>query len=86
MDCYDINDAHKLSAHVFWVQSVRHFKAAGDRGTDYFKQYIYEEEPADPFRIFPNLLLSGLQIDGSLQCIVSDMTAFYTQNLKDLAC
>jgi len=38
-------------------------------------------KPGDPFRVFPNLLLSGLQIDGPLQCIVSDMTAFYVKGI-----
>ena len=38
-------------------------------------------KPGDPFRIYPNLLLSGLQIDGPLQCIVSDMTAFYVKGI-----
>lgn len=38
-------------------------------------------KPGDKFRIFPNLLLSGLQIDGSLQCVVSDMTAFYVKGI-----
>ena len=39
------------------------------------KHYRYKK-PGDPDRIFPNLLLSELQVDGPLQCIVSDMTAF----------
>lgn len=38
-------------------------------------------KPGDPFRIFPNLLLSGVQIDGPLQCIVSDMTSFYVKGI-----
>jgi len=29
----------------------------------------------NPYRVFPNLLLSEIQIDGPLQCVVSDMTA-----------
>lgn len=33
-------------------------------------------KPKDASRIYPNLLMAGLQIDGPLQCIVSDMTAF----------
>ena len=33
------------------------------------------KKPGDPFRVFPNLLLSEIQLDGPLQCIVSDMTA-----------
>ncbi len=26
--------------------------------------------------MYPNLILAGLKIDGPMQCIVSDMTAF----------
>ena len=39
------------------------------------KHYKYKK-PGNPYRVFPNLLLSEMQIDGPLQCIVSDMTAF----------
>ena len=39
------------------------------------KHYSYKK-PGDPYRVFPNLLLTEMQIDGPLQCIVSDMTAF----------
>ena len=44
------------------------------------KHYRYKK-PGDPFRVFPNLLLSEMQIDGPLQCIVSDMTAFYVKGV-----
>ena len=44
------------------------------------KHYKYKK-PGDPYRVFPNLLLSELQIDGPLQCIVSDMTAFYVKGV-----
>lgn len=30
---------------------------------------------------FPNLLMTEIQIDGPLQCIVSDMTAFYVKGI-----
>ena len=39
------------------------------------KHYKYKK-PGAAGKVFPNLLLSELQIDGPLQCIVSDMTAF----------
>ena len=39
------------------------------------KHYKYKKS-GNPYRVFPNLLLSEMQIDGPLQCIVSDMTAF----------
>ena len=44
------------------------------------KHYRYKK-PGDPYRVFPNLLLSEMQIDGPLQCIVSDMTAFYVKGV-----
>lgn len=48
-------------------------KAAGI--TSMAKHYRYKK-PGDPYKIYPNLLLSGLNVSGPLQCIVSDMTAF----------
>lgn len=44
------------------------------------KHYRYKK-PGDPGRIFPNLLSAELNIDGPLQCIVSDMTAFYVNGI-----
>ena len=40
------------------------------------RSIINTKSLALPGKVFPNLLLSELQIDGPLQCIVSDMTAF----------
>ena len=39
------------------------------------KHYRYKK-PGEPYKVFPNLLSAGLNIDGPLQCVVSDMTAF----------
>lgn len=44
------------------------------------KHYRYKK-PGVPFKIFPNLLMSEMQIDGPLQCIVSDMTAFWVKGI-----
>ena len=44
------------------------------------KHYRYKK-PGDPFKIYPNLLMPGLHVDGPLQCIVSDMTAFYLKGI-----
>lgn len=44
------------------------------------KHYKYKK-PGAPFKIFPNLLMSEIQIDGPLQCIVSDMTAFLVKGI-----
>ena len=44
------------------------------------KHYQYKKA-GDPDRVYPNLLLSELQIDRPLQCVVSDMTAFYVKGV-----
>lgn len=40
------------------------------------KHYQYKK-PGEPGKVYPNLLMTELNIDGPLQCVVSDMTAFY---------
>ena len=42
------------------------------------KHYKYKKQ-GDPSKTYPNLLLAGLNIDGPMQCVVSDMTAFYVK-------
>ena len=42
------------------------------------KHYKYKK-PGEPGRVYPNLISASLNIDGPLQCIVSDMTAFYVK-------
>lgn len=44
------------------------------------KHYRYKK-PGDPFKVYPNLLVTGLNIDGPLQCVVSDMTAFHLKGI-----
>lgn len=44
------------------------------------KHYQYKK-PGETYRIFPNLLLTEINIDRPLQCIVSDMTAFYVKGV-----
>lgn len=44
------------------------------------KHYRYKK-PGDPFKIYPNMIMQGLAIDAPMQCIVSDMTAFYLKGI-----
>lgn len=44
------------------------------------KHYKYKK-PGSPFKIYPNLLMADMQIDRPLQCVVSDMTAFYVKGI-----
>lgn len=44
------------------------------------KHYRYKK-PSDPFKVYPNLLMAGLNVSGPLQCVVSDMTAFYLKGV-----
>ncbi|MBQ1745634.1 MAG: IS3 family transposase [Clostridiales bacterium] len=44
------------------------------------KHYRYRKS-GTPSRVFPNLMLAGVNVDGPLQCVVSDMTAFRLNNV-----
>ena len=44
------------------------------------KHYKYKK-PGEPFRIFPNMLSAEMVINGPLECIVSDMTAFRVRGI-----
>ena len=44
------------------------------------KHYRYKK-PGDPFKAYPNLLIAGMNLSGPLQCVVSDMTAFYLKSV-----
>ena len=45
LQCNDLEEAHKLSAHVFGVQNIEHFKANAPRDMDAVTNSVYEEEP-----------------------------------------
>lgn len=60
------------------VYAHRCCKAAGIKSKS--KHYKYKK-PGAPFKIYPNLLLSELNVTGPMQCIVSDMTAFYVKGI-----
>lgn len=47
LECENMEEAHKLSAHVFGVQSVAHFKQNAQRETDSITSSVYDEEPLE---------------------------------------
>ena len=47
LKCEDIDEAEKLSAHVFGVQKIQHFKTIEPREDDSINVSIYDEEPAE---------------------------------------
>ncbi len=44
LDCEDMDEAHKLAAHIFGIQHIRHFKVNSDRSTDSIVSSVYDEE------------------------------------------
>lgn len=44
------------------------------------KHYRYKK-PGEPRKVYPNLILAGIDIEGPMQCIVSDMTAFRVKGI-----
>lgn len=46
LKCENLEEAHKLSAHVFGVQKIQHFKVLEPREKNSINDSIYSEEPA----------------------------------------
>ena len=53
LKCENLDDAHCLSAHVFGVQKIQHFKMNCPREEDRINSSIYEEDPVE-FQIRPH--------------------------------
>lgn len=49
LDCETMEDAHKLSAHLFGIQQIEHFKIRDERETDSINQSVYEEPASAVF-------------------------------------
>ena len=47
LKCESMEDAHCLSAHVFGIQKIQHFKTNCSREEDRINNSIYEEEPVE---------------------------------------
>ena len=56
-------------------------KCCKDAGIKSVSKHYRYKKPGDPFKVYPNLLVTGLNIEGPLQCIVSDMTTFYLKGV-----
>ena len=46
LKCEDLEEAHRLSAHVFGVQQMEHYKINAPREEDNINNSIYQEDPA----------------------------------------
>lgn len=47
LNCENLDEAHRLSAHVFGIQNIRHFKTNEPREEDAINNSVYGEEPAE---------------------------------------
>lgn len=47
LECSDMEEAHKLSSHIFGIQHIRHYKVNSDRSTDNINSSTFEEEPME---------------------------------------
>lgn len=47
LESSDIREAHKLAAHVFGIQHIRHYKVNSGRSTDSINSSAYEEETSE---------------------------------------
>ena len=47
LKCEDLNEARRLSAHVFGIQKIQHFKTIEPREEDSINSSIYDEPPSE---------------------------------------
>ena len=64
--------------HVSDLYAHKCCKLAGIKSRS--KHYRYKK-PGEPRKIYPNLIPAGTGIDGPMQCMVSDMTAFRVKGI-----
>lgn len=64
LDCSDVTEAHKLSAHLFGIQHIRHYKVNDSRSTDSINSSTYEEEPVE-FSLKPRTRTYRPRVDKS---------------------
>ena len=53
LKCENLDEAHRLSAHVFGIQKIEHFKIHDPREEDNINQSVYEETP-DEIQLKPH--------------------------------
>lgn len=53
LNCEGMEEAHKLSAHLFGIQQIQHFRIREERQTDSINQSVYEE-PASQVLLKPH--------------------------------
>ena len=47
LQCRDLEEAHRLSAHVFGIQKIEHFKTREPREEEAINRSVYDEPPAE---------------------------------------
>jgi len=47
LECEELTEAHKLSAHVFGIQQIKHYKVNDIRSTDSITSSTYDEQPME---------------------------------------
>lgn len=73
-----LNAKIKLDTGLIMSNSYAH-KCCKTAGIASKVRHHHYRKPGKRFRIYPNLVLTDLNVTGPMQCIVSDMTAFYFQ-------
>lgn len=75
-----LNAKIRLDKEIVLSDSYAH-KCCGIAGIKSESKHYRYKKAGEPARVFPNLLISDMQINGPMQCIVSDMTAFYVKGI-----
>ena len=47
LECEDLDEAHRLAAHVFGIQNIHHLRTVEGRDSDAINQSVYDEHPME---------------------------------------
>ena len=73
-----LNAKIRLDKGILFSDPYAH-KCCKIAGIKSVSKHYRHKKPGDPLRTYPDLLLAGVRIKGPMECVVSDMIAFYVK-------
>lgn len=63
------------------ISDTHAYKCCKTAGIKSISKHYKYRKPGNPYRLYPNMVVADMNLTGPLQCVVSDMTAFYVKGV-----
>lgn len=63
------------------ISDTHAYKCCKTAGIKSISKHYKYRKPGNPYRLYPNMVMADMNLTGPLQCVVSDMTAFYVKGV-----